>query len=124
VKVLVVDDEDDARELLLQVFVSAGADVLAAASSREAIDHFRRSSPDILLCDIALPDEDGYAVIRTIRALAREQGRTIRAAALTAYTREKDASRALEAGFDIHVPKPIEPFELVAIVAALARRER
>jgi PAS domain S-box-containing protein len=123
-KVLIVDDEDDSRDFLTQVLGGAGAEVAAAGTSREGLDLFHRLSPDVLLSDIALPGEDGYAFIREIRALSRERGGMVRAAALTANARSEDASEALEAGFDMHIAKPIEPFELIGLVAGLAERRR
>jgi CheY-like chemotaxis protein/anti-sigma regulatory factor (Ser/Thr protein kinase) len=123
VKVLVVDDESDAREFVAHVLGSAGAEVVAAASSAEAFELFRQSTPDVVLSDVGMPGEDGYSLIRAIRSLPREEGGAVRAAALTAYARPHDASHAREAGFDVHIAKPIEPFELVGIVAELAHRD-
>jgi PAS domain S-box-containing protein len=120
-KVLLVDDEPDSRDFLSQVLGSAGADVMSAGTSRDALDMFVREPPDVLLSDIGLPGEDGYSFIRQVRALAKERGGTIPALALTAYTRPEDAARAREAGFDMHVPKPIEPFEVVSVVAHLGQ---
>jgi PAS domain S-box-containing protein len=122
VKVLVVDDELDVRDFLATVLGSAGAEVICAASTREALEVVRHSPPDVLLSDVAMPGEDGYSLIRKIRALQPEQSRTVRAVALTAYTRPEDANDALDAGFDRHVAKPVEPFELVGIVAQLINR--
>jgi len=124
VKVLLVDDEADSRDFLTQVLGSAGGEVISAASCAEAIDIFARSPPDVLLSDIGLPGEDGYSLIHAIRALPHDKGGRVPAAALTAYTRPEDASRALEAGFDLHVPKPIEPFEVIGVVADLAQLHR
>jgi PAS domain S-box-containing protein len=122
VKVLVVDDELDVREFLATVLGSAGAEVICAASTREALEVLRHSPPDVLLSDIAMPEEDGYSLIRKVRALRPEQGKAVRAVALTAYARSGDADDALDAGFDKHVAKPVEPFELVGIVAELVNR--
>jgi PAS domain S-box-containing protein len=124
VKVLVVDDDADSRDFLTQVLTSAGASVVSAASSGEALDLFHRSPPNVMLSDIGLSGADGYSIIREIRALAKNKGGMVRAAALTAYTREQDATRALEAGFDVHIAKPVEPFELIGIVAELAGKRR
>jgi CheY-like chemotaxis protein len=124
VKVLVVDDDADSRDFLVQVLTSAGADVVSAASSPEALNVFHRSPPNVLLSDIGLSGEDGYSIIREIRALAKGKGGMVRAAALTAYTREQDASRALDAGFDVHIAKPVEAFALIGIVADLAGQRR
>ena len=97
---------------------------MSAASSREALDSFRRSPPNVLLSDIGLSGQDGYSIIREIRALAKDKGGMVRAAALTAYTREQDESHSLDAGFDVHIAKPVEPFELIGIVAELAANRR
>jgi CheY-like chemotaxis protein/anti-sigma regulatory factor (Ser/Thr protein kinase) len=123
-KILLVDDEADSRDFLSQVLGAAGAHVMCAASCAEALDRFARSRPDVLLSDIGLPGEDGYSFIRQVRALDKERGGTIPALALTAYTRPEDAARARDAGFDMHVPKPIEPLEVVGVVAQLALLRR
>jgi len=120
-KVLLVDDEADSRDCLTQVLGSAGAEVVSVASSKDALRVFSRVRPDVLLSDIGLPGEDGYTLIRQIRAFSREQGGMIPALALTAYARREDAARAREAGFDVHIPKPIEPSALVEVVARLTR---
>jgi PAS domain S-box-containing protein len=121
VRILVLDDDADSRELLGQVLGGAGAEVIGAPTFREAIDILEHSTPDVLLSDIALPGKDGYAFIREVRARPRDNGGSIPAAALTAYTRPQDASLAREAGFDVHVAKPVEPFEIVDVVADLVR---
>jgi PAS domain S-box-containing protein len=121
-KVLIVDDEDDVRDFLTQVLCAAGADVASAATAKDGLDLFHRLSPDVLLSDIALPGEDGYVFIREIRALSRDSGGTVRAAALTANARPEDAAHALDAGFDMHIAKPVEPDEIIGIVAGLAER--
>jgi PAS domain S-box-containing protein len=124
VKVLVVDDEPDAREIVATVLERCGADVLAARSAAEALPILLRDRPHVLVCDIEMPDEDGYAFIRRVRALARDKGGTIPAAALTAYAGTADRMRALRAGFQMHVPKPVQPAELATVIASLAERER
>lgn len=121
-QVLIVDDELDTREFLVTALEQYGAKVTAAASAGEAFRLLERLKPDVLVSDIGMPVEDGYALIRRIRALAPEQGGQIKAAALTAYAREEDRILALKAGFQMHVPKPIEPMQLVAVVANLAGR--
>jgi PAS domain S-box-containing protein len=120
-KVLVVDDEADTREYLVQVLRSAGTEVRSAASAKDAFYILAAWKPDVLLSDIGLAGEDGYSLIRKVRSLATEEGGMIPALALTAYTRPEDASLAREAGFDLVVPKPIEPFEVVDVVAQLAQ---
>ena len=122
VRMLVVDDEPDARELLTVVLQRYGAEVTAVASAGEALAALARSPLDVLVSDIGMPGEDGYALIRKVRALDVDQGGGIPAAALTAYAREEDRRRALSAGFQMHVSKPIEPIQLASVVAALAGR--
>ncbi|MGZ6143097.1 MAG: hybrid sensor histidine kinase/response regulator [Myxococcales bacterium] len=117
VEVLVVDDEPDARELIGAVLANAGAAVKTASSVDEAIAMLRQKRPHVLLSDIGLPSEDGYALIRRVRELDK----TVPAAALTAFASIDDHRRALEAGFQAHVSKPVEPGDLVLLVASLAR---
>jgi CheY-like chemotaxis protein len=120
-KVLVVDDEADARELVALVLRQCGAEATPVASAQEAMAALRRERWEVLLSDVGMPDEDGYALIRRVRAQPRERGGAIPAAVLTAYARAEDRLRALDAGYQMHVPKPVEPAELVAVVATLAR---
>ena len=124
VRVLVVEDEADARHLLAAVLQKRGARVYMAASAAEALEVLQREQPDVLLSDIALQDRDGYELIRQVRALPAERGGRIPAAALTGYGRLEDRMRALSAGFQLHAAKPVEPAELVAVVASLAGRAR
>jgi PAS domain S-box-containing protein len=119
--ILVVDDEDDSREVMKIFLEQRGARVVTAASSAEALDRFRESRPDFLLSDIGMPGEDGYALIRKIR-LIEEEGRSIPAIAVTAFARPEDRSRALASGFDDHISKPVEPGEIVELVRGLAGR--
>ena len=123
-RILVVDDEADARELLTTILGRAGADVAAAASADEALTTLPRWRPDVLVSDIGMPGDDGYALIRKIRALPPDEGGNVRALALTAYARSEDRIRALEAGFQTHVSKPVDPLELTALLDALAPRPR
>jgi CheY-like chemotaxis protein len=118
-RVLVVDDEADARELVSTLLERCGAKVQAASSVREALEEMKRFRPDVLLCDLAMPDEDGYGLIRHIRSLPPSEGGRVPAAALTAHARAEDRRRTLLAGFNMHVPKPVDPEELLAIVASL-----
>jgi PAS domain S-box-containing protein len=120
--VLVVDDEADARELLTAVLTSYGAQVRTAATVEDGVRLLRAQVPDVLVSDIGLPNEDGYALIRRVRALPDEQGGKVPAAALTAYASLEDHRRALSAGFQVHVTKPIEPADLALMVASLAGR--
>lgn len=121
VRVLIVDDEAEAREYIIAVLQQCGAEVSAVASASEAIAAFSQLKPDVLVSDIGMPFEDGYSLIRQIRALTLEQGGQIPAIALTAYARAEDRTRAIAAGFQIHIPKPVEPAELATVVASLTK---
>ena len=120
--VLVVDDDGDALSLAVRVLREYGAKVVTAGSPGEAIEQIRRCRPDVLLSDIAMSPTDGYQLIRRVRQLASEHGGGVPAAAVTAYARAEDRARALLAGFQTLVSKPVDPIELVAVVAALAGR--
>jgi PAS domain S-box-containing protein len=122
IKILVVDDEDDTRDMVSAILKSQGALVEVAASAAEAMAALSRTRPHILVSDVEMPGQDGYELIRQVRRLAPEDGGKTPAAALTAYARPEDRMRALLAGFQIHVPKPVQPAELVAVVASLAGR--
>jgi len=119
-RVLIVDDEADARLLLKTIMEQSGAKVRVAASVSEALAALKEFRPDILVSDIGMPQEDGYALLRHVRALSPEEGGRIPAVALTAYAQEDDRMRALLAGFQVHVAKPINPPELVAVIVGLA----
>ncbi|MBD2102679.1 PAS domain S-box protein [Leptolyngbya sp. FACHB-261] len=125
-KVLIVDDEADAREMLTTLLKQSGAEVMTAASAREALAMITQfpseQRPDVLVSDIGMPNEDGYLLIHQVRALAPDQGGRIPAIALTAYARTEDRIRALSSGFQSHVPKPVEPAEFVTVVANLVNR--
>jgi PAS domain S-box-containing protein len=119
-RVLLVEDDRDARELLSAVLVEAGAEVQSAASVAAAVQAFASFHPQILVSDIGMPDEDGYSLIRRIRALGAEDGGAIPSIALTAYTRAEDRTKALGEGFTTHIGKPVNPLDLVAAVSNLA----
>jgi signal transduction histidine kinase/ActR/RegA family two-component response regulator len=121
VRVLLVDDDADALDLGTTVLAGAGAVVRGCRSAAEALETFRQWRADIVVSDIEMPDEDGYALIRKIRGLGTDRGGATPAVALTAYGRTQDRAMALTAGFNMHVPKPVDPGELTAIVATLAR---
>jgi signal transduction histidine kinase/ActR/RegA family two-component response regulator len=123
-KILAVDDETDSREMLTEVLQVCGASVTAVGSAHEALEALKRLKPDILLSDIGMPDEDGYSLIRQIRALDATQGGQTIAIALTAYARTEDRIRALETGFQMHIAKPIEPAELVAVIKSFSGRKK
>jgi CheY-like chemotaxis protein len=119
VRVLAVDDQPDTLEMIAAILTGAGASVQTEVSAADALATLKRWQPDLLIADIGLPGEDGYALIGQVRALAPEQGGNTPAIALTAYARVEDRLRTLSAGFQMHVPKPVEPAELTTIVASL-----
>ncbi len=119
VRVLVVDDEADTRELISFVLEEYGAKATAVASAREALLALEKFRPDVLVSDIGMPHEDGYSLIRQVRARESKQGKPIPAVALTAYAREEDCKNAIQSGFQRHIPKPVEPNELVVVVGEL-----
>jgi signal transduction histidine kinase/ActR/RegA family two-component response regulator len=119
VRVLVTDDDGDASRLAEEILSRAGADVRTCVGAADALELLRRWRPDVLVSDIEMPGEDGYSLIRSVRALAAEEGGTTPAIALTAYGRALDRKRALAAGYRMHVPKPVDPGELTAIVASV-----
>ena len=124
ISVLVVDDDEDGREIVKAQLESHAARVVTAASAAEAFDRVQRERVDVLLADIAMPGEDGYTLIRRIRALPERGVAAIPAAALTAFTRREDRQHAIESGFHLHLAKPVEAQALVNAVAALAARRR
>jgi signal transduction histidine kinase/CheY-like chemotaxis protein len=119
VRVLIVDDEADARELFASILDAAGATVLAASSAADALRILESAEVDVLLSDIEMPGEDGYQLLQ--RAAAMGLGRPLMAVAVTAYARAADRRRALDAGFKWHLAKPVEPAELVAVIASLVK---
>ena len=122
-RILIVDDEADTRELLKEGLQYCGAKVSVAGNAAEALDALVATSPDVLISDIGMPGVDGYDLIRQVRSLPRERGGKIPAIALTAYTRTEDRLQSLRAGYDMHVPKPVELAELVAVAATVVRRK-
>ncbi len=121
IHVLVVDDDADMRELAAFTLMQSGAQVTTAASAAQALTLLNQSVPDLLLCDIGMPEMDGYSLIRQIRKWSPEQGGMIPAIALTAYAGEINQQQALAAGFGMHISKPVEPDELVKAIARLLR---
>lgn len=119
VLVLVVEDDPDAREAVRLVLEYAGAETMVVGSTDEALDAFGRRQPDLILSDIGLPGRDGYSLVRAIRALPSGRGGRVPAIALTAYAASEDRERALSAGFQTHLAKPVESARLIAAVAAL-----
>jgi CheY-like chemotaxis protein len=112
-RIVLVDDDPDARDLLTTVLVQRSAEVFAAESASEAFQLVQRERPDVLISDIAMPEEDGYTLIRRVRTLSEAQGGRTPSIAVTAYAGRADRSRALEAGFDAHYAKPIDIDALV-----------
>jgi PAS domain S-box-containing protein len=121
-RVLVVDDEPDTRELLKAGLEQCGAEVMLAGSAGEALALMTTHVPAVLISDIGMPGEDGYELIRQIRVMPAEKGGTVPAIALTAYARTEDRLQALRAGYQMHVPKPVEMTELITVAASIVRR--
>jgi CheY-like chemotaxis protein len=120
--IVVVDDEEDARQLLTQMLTSYGATVKSAESSAQAFSLIQQHPPDLLVSDIGMPGEDGYSLIRKVREYEQGRDAKLPAVALTAFARPRDRMQALAAGFHYHVPKPVEPSELVTVIASLTGR--
>jgi CheY-like chemotaxis protein len=124
VRVLLVDDEEDARHLAREVLAGHGAVVEEASSAHEALQKLGSFKPDVMVSDIAMPSADGFSLIGRVRKLPPELGGQTPAIALTAYTLAEDRDRALAAGFQLHVPKPVDPLQLVSHIADLGTRRR
>jgi CheY-like chemotaxis protein len=124
VRVLVVDDERDTREILAVMLGRFGAEVRTAGSAVEGLATLKEWQPNLLVSDIGMPGEDGYVFLGRVRELAADAGGQIPAIALTAFASSQDRQRALEAGFQVHLAKPVEPVELARLVArTLGRSE-
>ena len=123
-RVLVLDDEADARGLLKVILEECQAEVTTVASAAEAYETLEWLSPDVIISDIGMPFEDGYSFMRKVRAREAGTQNRIPAVALTAHARMEDRLRALSAGYQVHVAKPIEPAELVAVIASLLGPKR
>lgn len=121
-RALVVDDDPDARELVATVLAFSDVDVVTAGSAEEALERFAERVPDVLVSDIGMPGTDGYSLVETVRRRPADQGGRTPAIALTAFARLEDRTRALLAGYTMHVAKPIEPSELLVVVAAVSGR--
>jgi CheY-like chemotaxis protein len=121
-RVLIVDDEADARELVTVMLQQCGAQMRSAASSNEALEILTTWKPDVLIADIGMPVEDGYGLIKRLRALPKDRGGNTPALALTAYARTEDRIRALSCGYQVHLSKPVDKAELAGVVARLAER--
>jgi signal transduction histidine kinase/ActR/RegA family two-component response regulator len=122
-RVLLVDDEPEARQIISTVITRTGAEVKACQSAHEALAKLAEWKPDVILSDIAMPEQDGYSFIRQVRSLPRDKGGDIPAAALTAYARDADRRQALAAGYQMHIAKPIGASQLITMIARLAGRE-
>jgi CheY-like chemotaxis protein len=120
-RILIVDDEPDGREVLSVVLQRCGAEIFLASSASEAFDLLQEERPDVMLVDIEMPGEDGYSLVLRVRALPPEEGGLVPAAAVTAYASAQDRARALSAGFQLHLPKPVDVTDLPRVVAGLAR---
>lgn len=119
-----MDDEPDACELLKVLLTPYGADVLTVTSASQVLATLTSFQRDVLICDIGMPDIDGYTLLQQIRALPPEKGGQIPAIALTAYARQEDQQRALNSGYQRHLPKPLNPDQLVRAVAVLAQHSK
>ena len=123
VRVLLVEDDADTRDMLALTLRRCGAEVVATGSAGEALEAIERLRPDVLVSDISMPGEDGYELIRKVRALEQNRGRHLPALALTAYAGEEDRRRALSAGFEMHLAKPVEPAQLSDLIKKLLEKE-
>jgi CheY-like chemotaxis protein len=119
-RVLLVDDEADTREMLRVLLEVQGATVTAASSAGEALDLLRRHPTDVLLADIGMPEQDGYALIEAVRALPTSEA-IVPAVAVTAYVSSRDRARAFKSGYGWHVAKPVDPDQLIAVVTAASQ---
>jgi CheY-like chemotaxis protein len=121
-RVLVVDDDADTRTMVTMVFERCGSEVRASATAREALDIFELWHPEVMVCDIGMPDEDGYSFIRRVRLAEAHRTQQTPAVALTGYARSEDRARALASGYQMHIAKPIDPLQLANAITKLANR--
>src|SRR5262249_54573040 len=119
ITVLVVDDEPDARELIGRLLTECKATVVEAESAGSGREQLKRVHPDVLVSDIGMPKKDGYEFIREVRGLPADEGGRTPAVALTAFARSEDRTRAMLAGYQVHISKPVEPQELIVTVASI-----
>jgi CheY-like chemotaxis protein len=124
INVVVVDDDDDSRDLIARTLIKSGASVRTAHSAQEGLGLIDEAVPDVLVSDIGMPEMNGFTFIENVRARPAEKGGKIPAAALTAYTRVEDRVHALCSGFQILLPKPVDAAELVATVSSLSHHPR
>jgi CheY-like chemotaxis protein len=123
-RVLLVDDDEDTLEMLSAFVRHAGAEVSTAESAADALELLRTAAPDVIVSDVAMPVEDGYEFMRRVRSLAAERGGLTPAVALTAYAGDDDRARALRAGYQRHLAKPVEPAALLEVIADLAGKAK
>ena len=124
ISILVVEDDDDTRDLLKVLLQTQGALVTPTASVMDALQSYDQSRPDVIVADIGMPDYNGYTLIGRVRARDREKGKIVPAIALTAFTTAIDRDTVLSAGFQVHMPKPFEPNRLISVIADLAAKYR
>jgi CheY-like chemotaxis protein len=124
VKILVVDDEPDSRELVATILKRSGGEVRCSQSAADALQTFKEWQPDLLISDLAMPDEDGYTLLKKLRRLKSKRAKEIPAVALSAYASDEDRALSLSKGFQMHLPKPIEPEHLVTSVASALGRDK
>ncbi len=122
INVLLVEDDGDARSLIQMVLELRGAKVTSAASAAEALKAFQIKIPDVLVSDIAMPDEDGYSLLRKVRSLPHERGGQTPAIALTGYASARDKADTFAAGYQAHLAKPLEPADLISAIESVVRK--
>jgi CheY-like chemotaxis protein len=122
IKILVVEDDADTRDLLKVLLEAQGAGVTITASVQEALSAYDQSRPNVIVADIGMPDYNGYTLIGRVRSRDREKGKMVPAIALTAFTTAIDRDTVLSAGFQVHMPKPFEPGHLISVIADLAAK--
>lgn len=122
ISILVVEDDDDTRDLLKVLLETNGAAVTTTASAQEGLSAYDQSRPNVIVADIGMPDYNGYTLIGRVRARDREKGKFVPAIALTAFTTAIDRDTVLSAGFQVHMPKPFEPSRLISVIADLAAK--
>jgi CheY-like chemotaxis protein len=124
IRILVVEDDEDTRELLRILLQNCGGTAIITASVQEALAAYDECPPDVIVADIGMPEYNGYTLIGKVRARDRERGFIVPAIALTAFTTPTDRDTTLSAGFQVHIPKPFEPRHLVSVISGLAARYR
>ena len=122
INILIVEDDADTRDLLKVLLEAQGAGVTITASAQEALTAYDQSRPHVIVADIGMPDYNGYTLIGRVRSRDREKGKMVPAIALTAFTTAIDRDTVLSAGFQVHMPKPFEPNQLISVIADLAAK--